>query len=292
MKRIRFHLASIMFLFLGASLVAAAEPKWPHEQSDLRPDPAVTWGSLPNGLRYAIMKHDDPAEAGRPSRRVSLRFFVRAGSLMERDDQQGLAHFLEHMAFRGTKHFPAGEMVKYFQRLGMGFVSDTNAETNYDRTVYKLELPENSGASRQRADALSGLCRRHVAPRQGDRPGARGVILDEKLARDGIDYRGLVARLKFSMPEALLPRRMPIGMEQVIRTAGHEQLAAFYGQWYVPERMTVIVAGPVDPAGSRENRGQVRQLEAVRANGRGSRLGEGARRSRSQDAAALRAGGR
>jgi zinc protease len=120
-------------------LVSAQEspvvPVWPHEASDLKPDPKVVFGRLPNGLRYQILPHAEPPK------RVSLRLHLEAGSLMEEDDQQGLAHFLEHMAFNGTKNYPAGEMVEFFQRLGMAFGADTNAHTSFDETVYKLELP-------------------------------------------------------------------------------------------------------------------------------------------------------
>jgi len=108
------------------------------DTSDIKPDPTVKWGVLKNGLRYAIKKNAEPPK------RVSMRLFVDAGSLMEEDKQQGLAHFLEHMAFNGSKHFPAGEMVEYFQRLGMAFGADTNAHTGFKETVYKLEMPDSS----------------------------------------------------------------------------------------------------------------------------------------------------
>ncbi|MEQ1842808.1 MAG: insulinase family protein, partial [Verrucomicrobiales bacterium] len=117
-------------------LVPGASPGWAHPGSDLVPDPAATWGALPNGLRYVILPHADPPG------RVSLRLFVDAGSLMEEDDQQGLAHFLEHMAFNGTRNYPPNVLVEYLQRLGMGFGSDTNAHTFFKETVYKLELPK------------------------------------------------------------------------------------------------------------------------------------------------------
>ena len=194
------------------------------------------------------MKHEEPGEIGRPNHRTSLRLYVRVGSLMEQNHEQGIAHFLEHMAFNGTRHFPAGEMVKYFQRLGMGFGSDTNAATSFDKTVYKLELPENTDAYLD--DAL--MLFRDFADGMllADEPISkeRGVILNEKLAGDGVDYRGLLERLKFTLPESLLPRRMPIGMEDVIRKARREHFVTFYQKWYTPERMTVVIAGPVDPS--------------------------------------------
>ena len=120
----------------------------PHEDSDIKTDSAVNWGLLENGLRYAILPNPEPPN------RVSMRLFVDAGSLMEADNQQGLAHFLEHMAFNGTTNFPAGEMVEYFQRLGMGFGNHTNAHTSFNETVYKLELPNNEQAMSDEAIKL------------------------------------------------------------------------------------------------------------------------------------------
>ncbi len=130
----------------------------PQAGSDIPADAAVKWGILKNGLRYAILPNAEPPK------RVSMRLFVDAGSLMENDDQQGLAHFLEHMAFNGTKNFPAGEMVEYFQRLGMGFGNHTNAHTSFNETVYKLELP-NSGRRHdgRRHETAPRLCRRNAS---------------------------------------------------------------------------------------------------------------------------------
>ena len=120
---------------LSLLLVSPLAGQWPQEGSDLKPDPKAVFGRLDNGLRYVVLPHDEPPG------RASLRIYMDVGSLMEADDQQGMAHFLEHMAFNGSRHFPGGEMVEYFQRLGMGFGADTNAHTSFKETVYKLELP-------------------------------------------------------------------------------------------------------------------------------------------------------
>ena len=106
------YLLLIHFLLISSFVGADELKKWAHDSSDLKPDPSVTFGALDNGLRYAIMPNNEPPN------RISMRLFVDAGSLMENEEQQGLAHFIEHMAFNGTKNFPAGEMVEYFQRLG------------------------------------------------------------------------------------------------------------------------------------------------------------------------------
>ena len=112
--------------------------EWVQARSDVAADPDIRFGALPNGMRYAIRKQ--PVPPGQAA--VRLRF--DAGSLMETDAQQGLAHFLEHMAFNGSKAVPEGEMIKILERLGLAFGADTNASTNFDETVYKLDLPRTN----------------------------------------------------------------------------------------------------------------------------------------------------
>ena len=109
--------------------------KWPHEKSDLLPDPALTFGKLPNGFRYVLMENHRPKDS------VSMHLNVQAGSLHESDNQQGLAHFLEHMLFNGSTNFKPGERVKYFQSIGMQFGGDANAHTAFYETVYDVVLP-------------------------------------------------------------------------------------------------------------------------------------------------------
>lgn len=211
-----------------------------HENSDIKPDPAVKWGLLENGMRYAILKNAEPPK------RVSMRLFVDTGSLMEEDNQQGLAHFLEHMAFNGSKHFPAGEMVEYFQRLGMAFGADTNAHTGFKETVYKLEMPDSSpellsqGFQLMR-DYADGML---LGGPEIDKE--RGVIMSEKRTRDSVGWRTFVEQLKFILPEGLISRRLPIGTEEVIQNAPRERFVEFYEKWYTPDRMAFIVVGEID----------------------------------------------
>ena len=108
---------------------------FPHETSDLAPDPGLIFGALDNGLRYVLKQNREPRG------RVALYLNVQAGSLHENERQRGLAHYLEHMLFNGSEHYPPGTLVRYFQSIGMDFGADTNAHTGYDETVYKLVLP-------------------------------------------------------------------------------------------------------------------------------------------------------
>ncbi|MFT3828861.1 MAG: insulinase family protein [Opitutaceae bacterium] len=235
-------------LLFACSCAAPAAPlrspaiEWAQTTSDIPVDPAVTWGRLDNGLRYAILPNAEPKE------RVSVRLLVQTGALMETDTQRGLAHFIEHMGFNGTRNFPPGQLVEYFQRLGMAFGPDTNASTGFDRTQYQVELPKNDTDSLREAfkalrDYADGVL---FIPEEIEQE--RGVILAEKRDRDSADFRATIAEWKFLMPAALLPQRFPIGEEEVIRRAPREAFLDYYDTWYRPERMALVVVGPVDPA--------------------------------------------
>ena len=215
-------------------------PSWPHEKSDLAPDPAVVFGELPNGFRYALMENRTPKD------RVSINLKVMSGSLNENDDQKGVAHFLEHMLFNGSTHFAPGELVKYFQSIGMQFGADANAYTGFDETVYLVLLPEGNEKNlsegllvmRDYADGASLL------PSEIDRE--RKVILAEMRSRDSASYRTYVAGLGFEAPEARLSQRLPIGSAEVILNADRKLLKDFYDTWYRPDNMLLVMAGDFD----------------------------------------------
>jgi len=204
-------------------------------------DETVVTGELDNGLRYAIMPNQEPPG------RVSLRLLVEAGSIQETEAQRGLAHFLEHMAFNGSENYPPGELIEYLQRLGMSFGADTNAHTSFDETVYKLELPENNDPLLDEGlqvlrDYAGGLL---LLEEEIDKE--RGVILSEKRDRDSVGYRTFVAYWEFLFPEARIPQRFPIGVEEVISNASRQDFVDYYTTWYRPDTMAVVVVGDVDP---------------------------------------------
>lgn len=213
---------------------------WPHEKSELAPDPAVVFGELPNGFRYALMENRTPRD------RVSINLKVMSGSLNENDDQKGVAHYLEHMLFNGSTHFAPGELVTYFQSIGMQFGADANAYTGFDETVYEVLLPggdeKNLGEGllvmRDYADGASLL------PSEIDRE--RNVILAEMRSQDSASYRTYVAGLGFEAPEARVSRRLPIGDAEVIRNADRNLLREFYDAWYRPDNMVLVIAGDFD----------------------------------------------
>ena len=149
--------------------------------------------------------------------------------------------------FNGTRHFPSGELVEYFQRLGMSFGADTNAYTSYDRTVYMLELPRNDQAMLEEGLQLLRDYADGILLKEEEIDKERGVILSEKGSRDSVEYRTYKAELKFVLPESLAAKRFPIGEDEVIEASGRNQFLNYYQKWYRPDRMVLIAVGSIDP---------------------------------------------
>ncbi len=232
-------LAALCLLILSP---LAGAPGFPQDQSDIAADPAVRFATLPNGVRSVVLTNHEPRD------RASLRLLVAAGSFNESEDQRGLAHFLEHMAFKGSAHYPPGTLIEKLQRLGMRFGADTNASTSFDHTVFLLELPDTKPETlaeglRIFADYAGSLLL------QADQiESERGVILSEKRDRDSVAYRTYVAQVGFLLPDTRVAQRLPIGLADVIEKAGRDRFAAFYNTWYRPEKLSVVAVGDFDPA--------------------------------------------
>lgn len=242
MRRYLLTLVLVLCVPFGLALRAAEARPFPQESSDLKPDPALHFGKLPNGFRYVIRANPEPKQ------RASLRLLVEAGAFHEKDDQQGLAHFLEHMAFNGSEHYKPGTLVEYFQRMGMSFGGDTNASTWFNRTLYLLELPDTKEATlaeglRVFSDYSSSLL---LDDKEIDRE--RGVILSEKRTRDSVGYRIGLATRNFLLNGTQLQKRDVIGPASVLEAAHRDRFVDFYNAWYRPELMTVVVVGDIDAA--------------------------------------------
>ncbi len=220
---------------------ADGPPPWPHERGDLAPDPEVVFGTLQNGFRYIFMVNQHPAD------RVNLHLNVRAGSVHEREDQRGVAHFLEHMLFNGSEHFQPGELVKYFQSIGMRFGADANARTGFFETVYDVVLPSGDAESLSDGLLVLGDYAAGALLLETEVERERGVILAEKRARDSSAYRTFVSTFRFELDGTRLSRRLPIGEEGVLRTADRELLKAYYDAWYRPDKMVLVMVGAFDP---------------------------------------------
>lgn len=240
----RFLLAIALAATFMSGLPARAESPstpWPQTLSDLPAEPGIHFGTLENGMRFAIMRNATPPG------QAAIRFRIGAGSLDERDDQQGLAHFLEHMAFKGSTHVAGDEMIRILQRKGLAFGPDTNANTSYDETVYALDLPEVD------ADTLSTglMLMRETASELTLDAGAfareRGVILSEERLRDTPQYRAAIGVTNSLLAGQRVTMRAPIGKIDIISNAPVDLLRDFYHANYRPDRATLIVVGDVDP---------------------------------------------
>ncbi|MDN3645890.1 insulinase family protein [Pontixanthobacter aestiaquae] len=213
---------------------------WGLEPTDVQPDPAIRYGRLGNGMRYAIRPNSTPDGA------VSMRLHVDFGSLYEAENERGLAHFIEHMAFNGSTNVPEGEMLPMLERLGFAFGPDTNALTDFDKTIYQLDI---STANEERIDSALFLLRETAseltfAPEAVDRE--RGVITSERRTRDTVGLRNAIHQIDFLMPDALYADRLPIGVEEVLNTAPADRLKELYHRYYRPENTTLVVVGDMD----------------------------------------------
>jgi len=226
---------------IGGGAWAAATPPWPQDGSDLRPDPSVIFGVLPNGMRYALKHNSTPAG------QASLRLRIGSGSLEESDAEQGLAHVLEHMSFKGSTHVPAGEMIKILQRKGLAFGPDTNAETEWSQTVYMLDLPRSDNDMLQTGLLLMRETAGELTLDDKALTPERGVVLSEERLRDTPDYRAEKAAIEVMLPGQLAAQRFPIGKVDVIEHAPIALVRAFYQANYRPDRATLIAVGDFDP---------------------------------------------
>jgi zinc protease len=209
---------------------------------EIRNDPNVKLGQLKNGIQYALMKND------RPEGRIFASLNFDIGSAYEEKDERGLAHFLEHMAFRGSKHFPQGEIVECMQKLGIDFGHNLNAYTSFFNTCYKLNLPNNNPETVDTAflafrDFCDGL---DIS--ENDINQERGVILAEKRDYDNVSMRLSKKSFKFFLDGMILPYRFPIGKTEVIERASSESIRHFYEKWYSPEKMFFVAVGNIDIA--------------------------------------------
>ncbi|ANM31992.1 hypothetical protein ABI59_00700 [Acidobacteria bacterium Mor1] len=224
-----------------AEAVAPAAPADPSGPA-LPLDPAVTMGKLDNGLTYYLRPN------GKPEDRVDLWLAVNAGSIQEDEDQQGLAHFLEHMAFNGTENFEKQELVDFLEKIGMRFGPDVNAYTSFDETVYMLELPTDDPEILDTAwlilhDWASGVT---FDPEEVDKE--RGVVLEEWRLGRGAAARIQDKQFPMLFHGSRYAERLPIGKTEILKEAPASALERFYRDWYRPDLMAIIAVGDLDPA--------------------------------------------
>ncbi|TYT74395.1 M16 family metallopeptidase [Desulfobotulus mexicanus] len=240
-SRIPAIAVTCLFLFAGNLFALPDTRGWIHEKSDLPLHPDLITGTLDNGLRYVILPHQTPRN------RASLHLNVQAGSFHESDAQQGLAHFVEHMAFNGSTNFPPGTLIHYFQSIGMSFGGDTNAHTGLGETVYHILLPKADEQGLKKGFQVLADYAHGLIFDENEIEREKGVILAEKRARDSARYRTGQALRNFLLPGIRSNERPPIGKKAVIEKGDRKELLDYYNTWYRPEAMMVILVGDVDP---------------------------------------------
>lgn len=235
--KLRYRFATALAVLLSAQSFAQVNLSQP-----IPLDPNVKTGKLPNGLTYYIRKN------AKPEKKVELRLAINAGSVLEDNDQRGLAHFMEHMNFNGSKNFPKNELVDYLQKIGVQFGADLNAYTGFDETVYILPI---STEDKKIVDkgflvledwAFNNLLDKAEIEKE------RGVVLEESRLSKGAQMRMLRQYFPKLFNGSRYAERLPIGKDSILQHFKPEALQRFYKQWYRPNQMAVIVVGDMDPA--------------------------------------------
>ena len=208
----------------------------------LKRNAAIVHGELANGMSYYILQNS------RPANRILFRLVVKAGSILEDEDQRGIAHLVEHMAFSGTEHFAHNELVHYFESIGMAFGPDVNAYTSFDETVYQLEIPaDNQEALKQgltvMADWAHGITFDDDALQR-----ERDVVIEEWRMGRGFSGRVQEKMLPFIFENSRYAERMPIGSPDIVKNTPRARVIDFYKKWYQSELISIVIVGDIDPA--------------------------------------------
>ena len=229
----------LCFLIAIPAFLVAQELKM---DSPIPMDPTVKTGKLKNGLTYYIKKN------GKPENKVVLRLMVNAGSILETDEQQGLAHFMEHMCFNGTKRFPKNKLVDYLQSIGVKFGQHLNAYTSFDETVYFLPIPSDDKEKVEKGFQIieDWAFNTTLTPEEIDKE--RGVVLEEYRLGLGADKRMMGRYMPKMMYNSHYAKRLPIGQKEILENFTYDKLTSFYKDWYRPNLMSVIVVGDIDVA--------------------------------------------
>ena len=204
-------------------------------------DPNIRIGKLDNGMTYYIKANK------KPEKRMELRLAVNAGSVCETNDQQGLAHFVEHMCFNGTKNFPANKMIDMMESLGVKFGADLNAYTSFDQTIYMLKVPTDSIEWINRGFQVLEDWAHQVSMEDVEIDKERGVITEEWRLGLGAQDRMMSKYIPVILKGSKYAERLPIGKIDVIKSFPYDTLRAFYKSWYRPDLMAVVVVGDIDP---------------------------------------------
>ncbi|WP_246203011.1 M16 family metallopeptidase [Fulvivirga lutimaris] len=241
MKRCLSVLA--IFLFVLTGLVNAQEKEIKGSlNSPLPTDPNVVVGKLDNGMTYYIRKNEKPED------KVELRLVVNVGSTVEDENQLGLAHFLEHMAFNGTKNFEKNELVDYLQSVGVKFGADLNAYTSFDETVYILPIPSDNEETLNKGLLVLEDWAHNITLSDEEIDKERGVVIEEWRLGQGANQRMRDEWFPVMFKDSRYANRLPIGKKEVLESFDYETIRKFYKDWYRPDLMSLVVVGDIDPA--------------------------------------------
>jgi len=236
MKRIYLGLILICCILNLGAIIPPEYTSYPLQQ-----DPEVISGTLDNGLKYYIKQN------AKPEKRLELRLYINAGSIVEDDDQRGLAHFVEHMAFNGTKNFPRTEMVDYLTSIGMGYHNGLNGGTSYDYTVYEFKLPTDDENKMRKGISILSDIAWQVSFEPSEIERERGVIQEEWRLGQSAQQRIQDQIDKVRFAGSRYAERNPIGTIENIKTFKPESLIRYYQDWYRPDLETVFIVGDCDP---------------------------------------------
>jgi len=232
----------LMSATVQAQVISTGQEVSKDLKSSLPTDPNVKVGKLENGLTYYIRKNS------KPENKAELRLVVNAGSILENEDQQGLAHFVEHMAFNGTKNFKKNELVSYLQSIGVKFGADLNAYTSFDETVYILPVPTEKDETVAQAFNILEDWAHNVTFEGEEIDKERGIVIEEWRRGRGADQRMRDQYFPILFKGSRYAERLPIGTKEILENFEHETLKQFYKDWYRPDLMAVVAVGDFDPA--------------------------------------------
>lgn len=240
MKKVILSTAIFAFILSFTALSFAQDASFELD-SKIPFDSKVLTGTLDNGLTYYIRQND------KPENKIELRLVINAGSILEDDDQQGLAHFTEHMCFNGTEHFEKNELVSYLQSLGIEFGGDLNAYTSFDETVYMLPVPTEDPEVVDKGLLVLRDWANGVLFTDEEIDKERGVILEELRIGQGAQQRMRDEYFPVMFKNSRYAERLPIGKKDILETFDYETIRRFYREWYRPDMMAVIAIGDLDP---------------------------------------------
>ena len=232
------RLFRFLISFLVLTFLAEAQQFQPDDEIPF--DNKITTGVLDNGLTYFIRENKKPED------RAELRLVVNVGSILEDDDQQGLAHFVEHMAFNGTKNFKKNDLISYLESIGMKFGADINAYTSFDETIYMLQIPTDQNETLEKGFQILEDWAHNVSFNDDEIDKERGVIIEEWRLGRGASARMRDKQFPILFKGSQYAERLPIGKKDILENFKHETLRRFYKEWYRPDLMAVIAVGDFD----------------------------------------------